>query len=151
MKNINYKIAILSTILLLGFLFITNQDVEPRDNLSAINGSDYIVLAPIRGIDYEDSGNDIGNLISNFFKIGIGITILLSILMIVYGGIKYMSSESPGYKSDAISKIQGAVAGLLLALSIWIILREINPRILSKDTNTILNPEYLRERLPSED
>lgn len=61
----------------------------------------------------------------------LGAVILLSILMIVFGGVQYAASAVPGAKGDAKNRIWGAIWGLVLALAAWLILQEINPDLVT--------------------
>lgn len=69
--------------------------------------------------------------LTNIFKIGIGIAGLLAVIMIMYGGIIYMSTDSFTGKSEGKEIIKNALLGLMLALISWLILNTINPDILS--------------------
>ncbi|MGB3922009.1 MAG: pilin [Minisyncoccia bacterium] len=63
--------------------------------------------------------------ISGMFMLIIGIAGVLAVIMIIVGGIKYMTTDAMGAKSDAKKTIQNAIFGLLLALGAWIILYSI--------------------------
>jgi hypothetical protein len=52
-------------------------------------------------------------------------------VMIVMGGIEYMTSEMGGEKQAGKDKIVHAVMGVVLALGSWLILNTINPKLLS--------------------
>ncbi len=63
--------------------------------------------------------------ISGMFMLIIGIAGVLAVIMIIVGGVKYMTTDAMGAKSDAKKTIQNAIFGLLLALGAWIILYSI--------------------------
>ncbi|MDD3694031.1 MAG: transglycosylase SLT domain-containing protein [Candidatus Pacebacteria bacterium] len=102
----------------------------------------YELLAPVPGLKgaTDPLGNNrwsinlknfqIGDYVNSLFSIALGILTLLAVIMIVIAGVQYMTIESFQGKSDAKSRITGALTGLLLALSIYIILGTINPDLL---------------------
>jgi hypothetical protein len=69
------------------------------------------------------------NYVQYVFNLVIAVGAALAVLVIVWGGFQYMTSEAPGAKSDGLSKIQNAIYGLLLILCSYIILRTIDPRL----------------------
>jgi hypothetical protein len=60
----------------------------------------------------------------------IGICAVLAMIMIVIGGMQYMTSELVSGKEEAKKRIWGAVGGLILALASYAILNTINPNLL---------------------
>ncbi len=52
-------------------------------------------------------------------------------IMIVMGGIEYVMSDLVTSKEEAKSRIQNAILGLILSLSIYIILNTVNPNLLN--------------------
>ena len=97
--------------------------------------TDYELLAPLPG--YVEDITTAGPYIEGIFTLIIAVAVGLAVLMIIFGGIKYMSTDAIGGKSDAKSTIQNALWGLLLAISAWLILNTINPDLV----NFNLNPE----------
>ncbi len=69
--------------------------------------------------------------LSNIYIWGVSIAVVLSIIMIILGGIQYMTTDSVSNKSDGKNKIKGAVVGLILALGSWLILNTINPQLVN--------------------
>ena len=66
------------------------------------------------------------SVIKNIYGISIGIGAMLAIVMIIWAGIEYATTEAIYGKSAAKEKWQGAVFGLVLLLASYIILRTIN-------------------------
>ena len=66
-------------------------------------------------------------------RIFIGICAVLAVIMIIAGGLEYMTSEFIGEKAAGKNKITNAIFGLILALSAWTILHQINPALLDAD------------------
>lgn len=75
----------------------------------------------------------LSDFINNLFRTAIAVGAILAVLRISYAGYRYMTSDAFGTKSDARKVITDVVIGLLLLLSIWLILRQINPQILDLD------------------
>lgn len=70
-------------------------------------------------------------------KIFIGICAVLAMIMIVMGGVQYMTSELVSAKSAAKETISKAILGLLLALGAYAILNTINPDLLKIGLETL--------------
>ncbi len=114
---------IVLTILIGSFAFFTNTHAKTDE---------YIPLSPIPGTTQEGS-NSSTNLtvyLIGMFKLLIGVAGALAVVMIVVGGIQYMSTDAVYGKSEGKARINQAIAGLLLALVAWLILYTINPDLL---------------------
>lgn len=102
----------------------------------------YDLLAPLPGQDGRPissinvrGNNALGTYINTIIRLVIGLSAVLAVLMIVRGGIEYITSELPGVKGEGKSRITNAIVGLLIALSSWLILNTINPKILETNIN----------------
>lgn len=101
------------------------------------NESIYKLLAPIGGITCMDSSgqdpkcitNDIGKYLNIIFKLAIGISAALAVIMLIINGVKYMGDESVFGKTEAKKQMFGAIVGLLIALGSWALLNTINPAL----------------------
>ncbi|MEA2112715.1 MAG: pilin [Patescibacteria group bacterium] len=82
----------------------------------------------------------LGGYLQNMFKIGISIAGVLAVLMITIGGVQYMTAEAISGKGEAKKKINNAIFGLILALSSFLLLNEIDPN-LTTSTLTLENVE----------
>ena len=97
----------------------------------------YPLLAPIQvGNQKIETFNVLGaNAFSDYlkfiFRLLIGLAGLLSVIMIVVGGIQYMSTDAIYDKEEGKERAWQAVLGLILALGAWLILNTINPEVLS--------------------
>ncbi|MBI1974525.1 MAG: hypothetical protein HYS51_01590 [Candidatus Zambryskibacteria bacterium] len=60
----------------------------------------------------------------------IGIAGVLAVVMIIYGGIQYMSTDAFQGKNDAKGTINHAIWGLVLTIGAWLILYTVNPKLL---------------------
>ena len=82
------------------------------------------------GITSVSNGN-IGQYLETYFEIGISIAAALAVVMIIVGGIQYLSSDAMSGKEEGKSKITSAIWGLLLALISFLILNTINPQLVT--------------------
>ena len=85
----------------------------------------------------EGENSKIGEYLNIMIRIFIGICAVLAVIMIVMGGIEYMTSELISNKENGKHHITGAIFGLLLALGAWTILNQINPDILNTDLSSL--------------
>lgn len=58
---------------------------------------------------------------------------VLALIMVIWGGIQYISTDSFSDKKDGKKRIQAALGGLLLALSTYLILNTIDPNLTNLD------------------
>jgi len=79
--------------------------------------------------------NNLGAYLNIMIKIFIGICAVLSVVMIVIGGLEYMTSELISSKEAGKEKIRDALLGLLIALGAYALLFTINPNLLNSDIN----------------
>ncbi len=97
--------------------------------------SSYCPLAPLPGMGDAADGyrvdvsRGVGDYINTIIRIVLGAIGVLSVLMIVVGGIEYMATVNLSEKEGARERIKNALLGLLLALSSYLILRTLNPRL----------------------
>jgi hypothetical protein len=78
-----------------------------------------------------NKAGDLNTFLSQAFQFGLALAAALAVVMIVWGGVEIMLSESVFKKEDGKKKIEDAIWGLLLALVSWLILYTINPDILN--------------------
>ena len=79
------------------------------------------------------------NYVQYVFNLVIAVAAAAAVFMIVYGGFQYMTTESWTGKGDSIKKVRGALTGLLLVLTSFLILRTIDPRLVAIPT-TLVKP-----------
>jgi len=95
------------------------------------NGAkEYKLLEPIDGLKKVPSGGALEDYLGTIFKFAVGTAGVLAVLMLVIAGIEYMAPSSQA-KSDAKDRITSAIGGLLLVLTSFLILKLINPQLLS--------------------
>lgn len=106
-------------------------------NPSAVNpdaDGTYKPLAPLPGIDKPiDFTKEcpLGNYLNVVINLTIGLIAVIAMVMIVMGGIEYITSELISSKANAKERITGAIVGLLIALGSYLILNTLNPNLLN--------------------
>lgn len=114
--------------------------VTCKSNETLVNGkctkedpSKYTLLAPLSPeLNTFDTSqpNAFSTYLNIMIKIFIGICAVLAMLMIVIGGLEYMTSELISSKEHGKERIMNAIFGLLLALGSYALLNTINPDLL---------------------
>lgn len=152
MKNIFKKIITLIclTFILIGFtapfhsLFAQTKStdyqlLEPlpcQDGTPGCDGGKLTTFDPT--LDPSKGENSkLGVYLNIILRLFIGICAVLAVIMIVKGGIEYMTSELPGNKGHGKETIMNAIFGLLLALGAYAILFTINPNLLNTDLSSL--------------
>jgi len=98
--------------------------------------TNYFPLAGLPGLPQGEAfdtsaGCAFGRYLAIVFRIIIGISAVLTMVMIVYGGIEYMTSGSISEKQNGKETIMNAILGLLIALGAWLLLNTLNPKLLN--------------------
>ncbi|MDQ5911884.1 MAG: hypothetical protein QG568_97, partial [Patescibacteria group bacterium] len=115
----------------------SSQQTSQNSTSNTSGGLSYTLLAPIKtffpsgSVNISDGG--LGVYLNNMYRIGIAVATGLALVMIVVGGLQYVSTDSIQGKSDGKGRIQDALIGLLLALTSYIILNQINPNLLRSE------------------
>jgi hypothetical protein len=131
MKKLLQTNLIFSLILL---VFIPSFVLAQKEYVP-LTGSGIEVIDPFIPGGKEATGGGINLLVNQAFTFFLVAAIVLSIVMIIYGGFRYVTSLDSGSAKDAAKKrIRGAVWGLLIVFSAYLILNTINPRILNFNT-----------------
>jgi hypothetical protein len=78
---------------------------------------------------------DMNDVLNYAIQLMIGISALLLVFKLMYEGYIYMVSDVPFLKTNAKSGFFTAILGLLLALSSYVILNTINPRLVNESIN----------------
>ncbi len=111
-----------------------------------IQAADYVLLAPLpcekekdgpnctaEGLKTIDPTTGLGTYLNLMIKIFIGICAVLSVVMIIIGGVEYMTSELVHTKEAGKERITHALLGLVIALGAYALLYTINPNLLISD------------------
>ena len=73
--------------------------------------------------------NNMLEYLANIYTLVIAIAGALAVVKIVYAGIKYMTSEAFGLKTEAKNEIRAALIGLLMILGSYVFLYTLNPKL----------------------
>jgi hypothetical protein len=96
---------------------------------------DYTLLAPISGLTSVSTSGGFGDYLSKIYSYSIAIAGVLAVLMLVWGGFKYMTTDSILGKSDGKEIVNNALLGLVLVFASWLILYTINPNLVNWNLN----------------
>lgn len=129
MKKVIYTI-----LLTLGIVFSFTPLIIKAEETPCPTGQ-YCLLEPLQIGDkvFKEfaATTPISGYVNIMFKIIIGVVGVLAVVMLVLGGVQYMSTDAISGKESGKETIQHALGGLVLALGAFIILNTINPDILS--------------------
>lgn len=103
-------------------------------------GSGYHLLAPLPSVgpDFDPTDDTaLGKYLNLMITVFIGLCAVLAVVMIVIGGIEYMTSELLSSKAAGRERMTNAVLGLLIALGAYALLYTINPDILQTDLKSL--------------
>jgi len=112
----------------------------------------YALLEPLPGTETAP-GTSVGlsGYLEAVFAFGISLAGIFAVLMIVIGGIEYITAYgNPGRAETAKNRIWQALIGLLLVVSAWLILYTINPDLTKGQLNIPPLPSGLKTLQPSE-
>lgn len=133
-----FKYFILIIVALVSFLnpvLKTNAEIE------------YKFLAPLPNPasgaidkDFKVNDNSFTTYLNMLIKLTIGVAGVLTVIMIVMGGIQYMGSELISNKEQGRSQITNALFGLFITLGAYALLYTINPDILKADPSKSMRP-----------
>jgi len=124
---------------LLALIFLISFLVLPNISLAIDLNLDYPPFT-IGGETYDlNTQQDLNQIVAWFYYFIIGVAGLAAFVMLVMGGVKYLTSAgNPSAIGDAKDQIKSALLGLLIILMSWLILQVINPDL------TVLGPIELQ-------
>jgi len=85
------------------------------------------------GLGGLDGNASLAQYFNALFNIVLTLGAILAVIMIAIGGFQYMTTEAASAKQASKTRIQQAILGLLMLLSVYIFYSEINPDILKLD------------------
>src|SRR5690606_34675940 len=92
----------------------------------ALGQDDYVLLSPLPGLETTEqlnqSGDPVGTYFTTIYQIGVSIALVIAVVMFIFGGIQYMTSDSIGGKSNGRETITKALIGILLAVGSYLLL-----------------------------
>ena len=140
---------LLLTLLWLGFFCLTSPALA-QDSTST---NDLVpnLSIDIPGVSFSSILSEGGVLQINFlqdyiagvYKFLLGIGTLITIVMIMIGGLQYTLAAGTGDVKKAQERIRNAVTGLTLLLCVYLILASINPQLVIFKPLRVLNVEGL--------
>jgi len=157
--KIKASMAIGEQIFISNIIAITVPKTEfvnlPPDNNNQSTNTDttYDPLAKLPGLESPiDTAGEcpFGRYLNIMIKLILGIAAVLAMVMIVMGGIEYMTSELISGKEAGKETVTHAILGLLIALGAYLILNTINPQLLSvcldklPEATIVIQPLYDR-------
>lgn len=101
---------------------------------SASTDTTYTPLATLPGLDTKINTTDkcaFGKYLNIMINLIIGLIAIGAMVMIVIGGLEYMTSELISSKDEGRKRIQNAILGLVIALGSYLLLNTINPDLLN--------------------
>ena len=131
-----FIISTLITVFVLGIFAVPKSE-----RVQAQQNDGPLLLAPLPGTLSSGSAQGgtaratLRTYLPAAFRIAIGLSALLAVIMIVVGGLQYMLSAGGGGKAQGKERIWAAIWGLLLVLAAWLILSLINPNLVSFNLN----------------
>ncbi|HEU0051480.1 MAG TPA: pilin [Patescibacteria group bacterium] len=75
----------------------------------------------------------LGDYIAAVYRYAVGISVILAIIMVVYGGFRYLIGSAAGDVKKGRTIIVDAIAGMLITLCAYLILHIANPSTLNLD------------------
>lgn len=119
-KKTKYIIPVF--LILINFIFVNIVSAQTVNLIEPIPGGNTLVRGPGLLTTY----------LSLVFNIALSVAAILALLFIVLGGVRYtLSAISPSEKGAAKTMIFNAIWGLLIVLLAFIILKTINPDLVS--------------------
>ena len=96
-------------------------------------------VRPVPGLEFlQIDPSSLGDLLSSLYVFGLGFIGIAALIMLTYGGIKYMVAGEKD-PSEAKKYMRNAALGLALALVSWLILYVINPDLVLKLDLTLID------------
>lgn len=130
------KIKTPAILLLIGLFF-----VFPVIFTSAQENTDYILLAELPNLKSVPQAKALEVYIPYIFNLAIGLSAVAAVVMIVFGGLQYMTTDALQGKQQGRERIMNAVKGLVLVITAYLILFTINPNLL--EINLSIDPAVI--------
>jgi hypothetical protein len=90
----------------------------------------YVPIVGVPGLE-QAGGLTAQQYVEALYKLSIAVGAMLAVIQIIFAGVQYMLTDVIPSKSDAISRIRGALLGLVILLGAVLILETINPDLLN--------------------
>jgi hypothetical protein len=145
------SLFLLVYIFLFGLILINPINVSGAECVSG--AGEYCLLEPLPLTDNNTTveKTNIGTYIPQFIRLIIALAGALAVIMLIFAGFQYITSDGFGKKSNAREKINSALLGLLLIIGSYSILYTINPKTLTLDLSimkAVPEGEALQNSIP---
>jgi len=95
----------------------------------------YTPLEPLPRTTTGGGTVTLSSYLEGVYQLLIGLAGVFAVLMIVIGGLQYITgADNPSKRSEARKRIISAIFGLLLAMGSWLILYIINPNLVGSSS-----------------
>jgi len=125
--NVFIKTTVATLILSLGLIISTTAIVSAE-------GAETLPQTTNTTQTQQTPQKDLATYIHDSYLFIIGFASVLAVVMIIYGGVTYMTTDAVYGKKEGIRIIKNALIGLLLVLGSYLILYTINPELVKLDT-----------------
>jgi len=130
MDRLYKKIVFGISLSLVALCFLSGASFVSAQVGNGLNNEGYHPLAPLPQTFFPNNHYDLSSYLQGMFRLLIALATVFAMIMIIWGGIEYMSTDAISGKEEGKERIQNAVWGLILALVSWLILYTINPDLL---------------------
>ncbi len=113
----------------------TYRLLAPWPGLSVLMDPELCAQQKASGAVGPNAVCDVNGFLNFAFKTLIGLTAVVLVLRLMFEGYQYMVTDVPFLKANAKSGFMSALLGLLLALSSYVILNTINPKLVDNRIN----------------
>jgi hypothetical protein len=115
------KSLFISALVLFFPLFVFAQEFVPIAEITGLTDSETV----------GQGGGDLSVFFNNLYRFLIGFAAVAAVVMIIWGGIEYATTDNIGKKSAGRTRITQAIFGLILVLLPVLVFSIINPEILN--------------------
>ncbi len=137
LKKLFIIIFILTSIVFLGNIthaeeLPTAKTYTEQTGIDASAGS-YELISPIGNLSkiQDVSDNGFSDFVNLLIRIAIALAGAIAVVMLIIGGIQYMGTDSVWEKGESRSRMTSAIIGLVLLLTSYFILFNINPDLVN--------------------
>lgn len=126
MFNPNKKTNILAGVLFSALVLLVVTPIIA----SGAGAANYTPLAPIGDtVAGPANATTLATYLTGIYKVGVALAAVLAVLMIVWGGFTYLSTDAIGNKNEGKEYISNALLGLVLAIGSYVIVYTISPNL----------------------
>ncbi len=94
-----------------------------------VDTPEYDPISVIPGVEEKGPVPPLGEYLNIIFDLAVGVAVILATLQLTYGAVLYMTSDVVGKKEESKERMRSSIFGLLLLLSTYLILYQINPEM----------------------